>query len=272
VLIIGERLNTTRREIAAIVEGLDGPTLRREARRQIEAGAHYVDVNAGTFRDREPELLRWMVTMAQAGPGEPGDAGVAGGLCIDSPNPEAIEVALRVHRGKAIVNSITGEKARLERLLPVVKAHGSAVVALCLDDDGMPTTAVEATAKGVRLVETLLEAGLPADDIYIDPVVRPVSVDPDAAAAAIETIRRLRDRFPEAHFICGLSNVSFGLPARSLANRTFLAAAMSAGLDAAILDPLDSALMTTLLAAEAVLGLDRYCSRYLKAYRKGRLA
>jgi 5-methyltetrahydrofolate--homocysteine methyltransferase len=266
VLIVGERLNTTRRSVAAMVQAMDGAAVRREALRQVEAGAHYVDVNAGTFRAREPELLRWMVESAQA---EEETTPIP--LCIDSPNPVAIRAALEVHRGQAMVNSITGEAERLSRLLPVIKDHGSAVVALCLDDAGLPATADEATAKGLRLVETLLDAGIPPGDIYVDPVVRPVSADPMAAETAIETIRRLRERLPRVHFICGLSNVSFGLPARSLANRAFLAMAMAAGLDAAILDPLDSPLMSALLAAEAVLGRDRHCGRYLRAYRQGKL-
>jgi len=281
VLIVGERLNTTRKSVAAMVEALDGAAVRREALRQIEAGAHYVDVNAGTFRTREPELLRWMVENAQAGVESTRAARAESGrgteesapipLCIDSPNPVAIRAALEVHRGQAIVNSITGEAERLSRLLPVIRDHGSAVVALCLDDAGLPATADEATAKGLRLVETLLGAGISPGDIYVDPVVRPVGADPGAAVTAIETIRRLRERLPEVHFICGLSNVSFGLPARSLANRAFGAMAMAAGLDAAILDPLDSPLMSALLAAEAVLGRDRHCGRYLRAYRQGKL-
>jgi len=272
VLIVGERLNTTRKSVAAMVEALDGAAVRREALRQIEAGAHYVDVNAGTFRTREPELLRWMVESAQtveSAQAEEESAPIP--LCIDSPNPVAIRAALEVHRGQAMVNSITGEAERLSRLLPVIKDHRSAVVALCLDDAGLPATADEATAKGLRLVETLLAAGIPPGDIYVDPVVRPVGADPGAAVTAIETIRLLRERLPEVHFICGLSNVSFGLPARSLANRAFGAMAMAAGLDAAILDPLDAPLMSALLAAEAVLGRDRHCGRYLRAYRQGKL-
>lgn len=273
MLIVGERLNTTRKSVAAMVEALDGAAVRREALRQIEAGAHYVDVNAGTFRTREPELLRWMVESAQAEVESTRAAEESAPipLCIDSPNPVAIRAALEVHRGQAMVNSITGEAERLSQLLPVIRDHGSAVVALCLDDAGLPATADEATAKGLRLVETLLGAGISPGDIYVDPVVRPVGADPGAAVTAIETIRRLRERLPEVHFICGLSNVSFGLPARSLANRAFGAMAMAAGLDAAILDPLDAPLMSALLAAEAVLGRDRHCGRYLRAYRQGKL-
>lgn len=241
----------------------DAAAVQREALRQVEAGATYVDVNAGTFVDEEPQALRWLVeTVRQAVPAP---------LCLDSPNPAALRAALEAHEGKALVNSITGEKARFSQVLPLVREHGAAVVALCLDDAGMPGSAEEAAAKGSRLVEDLLAAGIGLDDVYVDPLVRPVGVEPSAGTAALEAIRRLRERYPGVHFICGLSNVSFGLPRRSLLNQAFLAATMAAGLDAVICDPLDGPLMSLLTAAEAVLGRDPSCGRYLRAYRQGKL-
>lgn len=264
LLIIGERLNTTRESVSAMVTWRDAAAVQQEAVRQVEAGADYIDVNAGTFVADEPECLRWLVeTVQRAVPSVP--------LCIDSPNPEAIRAALAAHRGKAIVNSISGEKARFERVLPLVREHRAAVVVLCLDDAGLPATPADAAAKGSRLVQSLLKAGVHPGDIYVDPLVRPVGTDLSAGTAALEALRRLREKFPGVHFICGASNVSFGLPQRSLLNRAFLVAAMAAGLDAAILDPLDRPLLAAVLAAEAVLGQDPHCSRYLKAYRAGKL-
>ncbi len=263
MLIVGERLNTSRPAAREMVARRDAAAVRQEAARQAEAGAAYIDVNAGTFLAEEPEVLRWMVTTVQEA--------VALPLCLDSPNPSALAGALRVHRGKALLNSITGEKARWDAVLPLVRDTGSAVVALALDDAGMPRSAAEAVAKGSRVVEKLLAAGVPAGDIFVDPLVRPVSADGGAAVAALDALRELRGKYPGVHAICGLSNVSFGLPRRSLVNQAFLAAAVAAGLDAAILDPLDGSLMALLLAAEAVLGLDPHCRRYLRAYRAGRL-
>lgn len=241
----------------------DAAAVQGEALRQVEAGAVYVDVNAGTFVGGEPETLRWLAETVQQAASVP--------LCIDSPNPAALRAALEVHQGKALVNSITGEKTRFGQVLPLVREHGAAVVALCLDDAGMPGSAEEAVAKGSRLVEGLLAAGLGPDDVYVDPLVRPVSAEPSAGTAALEAIRRLREGYPGVHFICGLSNVSFGLPRRSLLNQAFLAAAMASGLDAVICDPLDGPLMSLLTAAEAVLGRDPQCGRYLRAYRQGKL-
>lgn len=281
MLIVGERLNTSRAAAAAMVGARDAEAVRREAARQVEAGATYIDANAGTFAADEPEVLRWLVTTVLEAVPAP--------LCLDSPSPAALRGALEAYRTgaaaagasaaglpaeprpKPLVNSITGEKARFSAILPLVREFGAAVVALCLDDTGMPSTADEVVSKGSRLVEDLLGAGVAPGDIYLDPLARSVGADFGAGAAAVEAIRRLRSTYPEVHAICGLSNVSFGLPRRSLLNRAFLVAAMAAGLDAVICDPLDGPLMATLVAAEAVLGRDRHCSRYLKAYRQGRL-
>ncbi|MEW6217684.1 MAG: methyltetrahydrofolate cobalamin methyltransferase [Candidatus Bipolaricaulota bacterium] len=263
MLIVAERINTSRKPVATMVADCNAQAIVREALRQVEAGADYVDVNAGTFLSEEPEVLRWLVSTIQGSTDVP--------LCIDSPNPAAVRWALEVHRGKALVNSISGESSRFDDVLQLVKEYGCGVVALCLDDDGMPSSGKEAVEKGGRLVERLLVAGVPAEDIFVDPLVRPISTDSGAGVAVVEVIRILREEYPGVHTICGLSNVSFGLPQRRLLNQAFLVATMTAGLDAVILDPLDARLMALLRAAEAVLGRDEYCARYLRAYREGRL-
>ncbi|MDI6893533.1 MAG: methyltetrahydrofolate cobalamin methyltransferase [Bacillota bacterium] len=264
MIIVGERINTSRKPVAALVARRDAGAVVREAARQHEAGANFIDVNAGTLLGEEPEALRWLVTTIQGAVPVP--------LCLDSPDPGVMAVALEVHQGKALLNSITAERERFRAVLPLVKRFGCGVVALCLDEAGMPSSAEEAVEKGSRLVEDLLEAGVPAGDIYVDPLVRPVSTDSCAGVAVVEAISILRRKYPGIHTICGLSNVSFALPERRLLNRAFLVAAMTAGLDSVILDPLDGRLMGLLRAAEAVLGRDEYCSCYLRAYREGRLA
>lgn len=264
MIVVGERLNTSRKGPAAMVAARDADAVVAEAVAQKEAGSDYIDVNAGTFTDREPELLKWMVTTVQEALPVP--------LCLDSSNPEAIREALTVHKGKALVNSITAERARYSALLPLVKEYGCAVVALCLDDQGMPTTGEDAFVKGRKLVEDLLADGVPAGDIYVDPLVRPCSVDPKAGQAVVSAISRFMAQYPGIHTICGLSNISFGLPQRRLLNQAFLVSAITAGLDAVILDPLDRRLMGLLLASEAVLAKDAYCRRYIQAYRQGRLS
>jgi len=262
LLIVGERLNTTRKAAAAIVAARDAGALVREATRQKEAGAAYLDVNAGTFAAGEGEALGWMVETIQ------GALDVS--LCIDTSSPAAMAAALRLHRGKALCNSITLEEARLGPVLDLVRESGSAVVALCLGDDGrLPAGSAEAAANGLRLVDRLLGAGVPLEDIYLDPLVRPIGTDPAAGVTVLETIRRLKAEHPRLKTICGLSNISFGLPRRAVVNRAFLVAAMAAGLDAAILDPLDRDLMALLAAARAVLGQDRYGLAFVRACRRG---
>ncbi len=263
MIVIGERLNATRPAVARWIAGRDRDGLVGEARRQREAGADYLDVNAGTGCAGEPEALAWMVRSIQEEMDVP--------LCLDSPDPRAMEAALRAHRGKALVNSVSLERARFDPVVDLVLEHGAAVVALCLDDDGLPRDASETVAKGRRLVGRLLEAGVPAEDVYVDPLVRPIGTDPSAGTAVVEAVRRIRDEFPGVHVLCGLSNISFGLPRRTLLNQALLVAAMAAGLDAVILDPLDRELMALLAAAEAVLGRDRRGLGYVRAYRQGLL-
>jgi len=264
LLIVGERINTSRKGIADLVARRDAEGVVREAVRQHQAGADYIDVNAGTLLSDEPRALRWLVTTIQEALKVP--------LCVDSANPEALAAALDVHQGKALLNSITAERERFRAVLPLVKRHQCGVVALCMDDSGMPSSAEEAVEKGSQLIESLLEAEVPPQDIYVDPLVRPVGVEPRAGLMVVEAIRILREKYPGVHIICGLSNISFGLPRRRLLNQAFLVATMTAGLDAVILDPLDRRLMALLRAAEAVLGRDEYCARYLQAYREGKLA
>lgn len=263
MLIIGELLNTSRSTVEAAVRARDVAFIQRIARKQALAGASLIDVNAGTFGIEEPEVLVWLVNTIQ----EVVDAS----LCIDSPNPQAIEAALKVCHRKAMVNSITAEKERYERIVPLVKYYGASVVALCMDERGVPDNADDRIAIAEHLASRLTEDGIPRDDVYLDAIVRPVSVSPKDGTVALDTVRGIRQRIPGVHTICGLSNVSFGLPGRRLLNRTFLCILMGAGLDSVILDPLDREIMATVYAAEALLGRDEFCMDYISAYRNNKL-
>jgi 5-methyltetrahydrofolate--homocysteine methyltransferase len=170
-----------------------------------------------------------------------------------------------------MLNSITLEGQRFERMLPLAREFRTKVVALC-QGEGVATTAQQKIDTASRLVERLTAAGVVLADIYVDPLVFPLATDPASGTAALDALREITRRFPGVHTICGLTNVSHGLPARKLVNRAFLVSAMGAGLDAAILDPTDRELMAGLYATEAVLGRDEYCLGYLKAFRAGKLA
>ncbi len=264
MLIVAERINASRRAIRSALEALDAEAIQREATAQAEAGAHYIDVNAGTFPGRESELLCWLVDVVQAVTPLP--------LCLDCPDPAALAAALpRVKAPRPIINSINLENERFDKVLPLVREFGAKVVALAQGQGVPPTTAAGKADLAVQLVERLVAAGVPLDDIYVDPLVFPVGVDPRSALATIEAIGEIMRRFPGVHTICGLTNVSHGLPGRALVNRTFLVAAMAHGMDAAIIDPTDAHLIAAMRAAQAVLGRDEYCMAFIEEFTAGRL-
>lgn len=264
MLIVAERINASRKAIRAALEAQDSAAIAAEARAQADAGAHYIDVNGGTFPGREAELLCWLVDTVQAVTDRP--------LCLDSPDPAALEAALpRVKTRPPMVNSINLERERFERVLALVVTHHAKVIALC-QGEGLPAASAEKKlALAGELVERLTRAGVDADDIYIDPLVFPLATDPGSALATLDAIGEISRRFSGVHTICGLTNVSFGLPARRLINRTFLVAAMGRGLDSAIIDPTDVALMSALRAADAVYARDEYCMELIEGFQQGRV-
>ena len=262
MIIIGEKINSTLKAVRPAIENYDAEAIKALAMSQSNAGAAYLDVNAGMFIDDEPKRMQWLVETIQAAVKTP--------LCIDSPRVSAIEAGCSFNtNGKPIINSLTDEKERFESILPVVLKYNTGIIALCMDDSGMPEDAAGRITIGERLIKKLTREGVNLDDIYIDPLVRPVGTGSHYGMAAIETIRTIKSNFPEVHIACGLSNVSFGLPNRKLINQTFLVAAMAAGMDGAILDPLDKKLMSFVYAGEAVMGTDDFCVNYLEKYREG---
>lgn len=264
MLIIGERINTSRKAIAPAVAARDAEFIGAEAVNQLQAGATFIDVNCGTMIDDEPETMSWLVRTVQEATG--------GALCsLDSPNPKALERALQVHQGKPIINSITGERERMAAILPLVREYRAGIVALAMDDAGMPETAAERFTIVARLMDELTKAGISPADIYLDPMVRPVSTGGHYARVVFETLSRIRREFPEAHTCCGLSNISYGLPARKLINHAFLILALEAGLDTAILDPLDKRLISLIYATEVLLERDEFALHYIEAFRKEKL-
>jgi len=264
MLVIGERINTSRRQVEEWVRGRDAGAILGEARRQVEGGAHYLDVNCGTLREGEPEALEWLVRTIQGALEVP--------LCIDTPNPEAMERALLAHRvGRPILNSVTLEPGRYEAVLRLAKGFGAQVIALAMGERGVPRSKEERVEAAMELVGRLIRDGIRPEDIYVDPVVVPVGADPGAGLAVVEAAREIKARFPEVHIVAGVSNVSFGLPKRALLNEALTLLLMGAGMDAVVCDPLDRRLMALIWAAEAVLGRDEFCMRYIEAAREGRL-
>lgn len=263
MLLIGERINSSSRRISLAINKRDVALIQSEARAQVEAGADMVDVNVGALTDNEPEHLRWLVQVVQQVVDVP--------LSLDTTNPAAMEAALAVHKGRALLNSVTAQEDRLQGMLPLVKKFRCGVVALCVDDQGVPESAEGKFRVASGLVRRLLDAGVPSQDIYIDPAVTPIAVSSCGAREVLEAVDRVHKSFSGVHVIAGLSNVSFGLPVRRLLNQVFLIMAMTKGLDAVIMDLLDSQAMSNLHTARALLGDDRNCQDFMQAYRQGKL-
>ncbi|HPD13316.1 MAG TPA: dihydropteroate synthase [Planctomycetota bacterium] len=262
--IIGERINMTRKSIRERVFARDAAFIAAQAKKQQAAGATHIDVNAGGDPAREVADMAWLTEVVAEATDLP--------LSFDSTNPKALEKGLRLcNRPGTIINSITGEKDRLKHILPLVKKHKTGVVALTMDDSGMPED-LEGRVALTRTIAAAVQAkGIGLDRVYFDHLVRPASTNPGQARHILEAIRITRAEFPEAHIALGLSNVSYGLPNRNNLNRAFLAMLVAAGADGAIIDPCEEGMITTLLSARAALGLDEFCMEYITAYREGKL-
>jgi 5-methyltetrahydrofolate--homocysteine methyltransferase len=264
VLIVGERINATRRRIGEALASRDERLIRREARRQVEAGADYVDVNAGRGAGNEPEELAWLARTVEDEVEAP--------LCLDSADAEALARALNEAKRPALVNSVNGDPERVARILPLVAGHGASVVALCMEEGGIPETAADRLRVAERLAAAVSGAGIESSRVYFDPCVLAASTSPGQPAAVLEATREIRRAWPGSHVISGLSNVSFGLPLRGLVNRTYLAMMMACGADAFIVDPTAKGTAATLAAAAVLTGRDEYAAGYISAFREGNLA
>jgi cobalamin-dependent methionine synthase I len=262
VLIVGERINTSRKAVNEAVEKRDVAYIQADVKAQVEAGADIIDVNTGSRSASELDDLRWLIDIIEEA--------VPARLSLDSSNPDVLAAIVGKVRDLPMINSTTAEKARFEKMVSVIKERECDVVELCIDERGIPKTAGHILENATKLVGDLEAIGVKRERIHLDPLVQAVSVDNKAALTFLEAIERINTELPGLKTVCGLSNVSFSLPKRPLVNRTFLALAMRAGLQGALIDPLDKKLMATLRATMLLLGKDPYCRTYLKAYRAGR--
>ncbi|MFH0963800.1 MAG: dihydropteroate synthase [Planctomycetota bacterium] len=262
--VIAERINMTRKKIREQVWQRNRDFVADEVRKQTQVGATHIDVNAGGDPSRELDDMSWLVEVVSAATDLP--------LSLDSADPAVLRAGLKLcNREGTIINSITGEKERIDAILPLVREYRTRVVALTMDDSGMPEDLDGRLRITADLVETCARAGVGVDRIHFDHLIRPASTNPGQAALVLEAIRETKRRFPEAHFAMGLSNVSFGIPKRNNLNKAFFAMLVGAGADGAIIDPTEPGMMAALYSARAVMGLDEYCMEYLTAHREGKL-
>jgi 5-methyltetrahydrofolate--homocysteine methyltransferase len=258
--IIGERINPTgRKKLAEELSNGDFSRVRSDALAQVEAGAAILDVNAGVPGGDEPAIMRAAVQMVMETADVP--------LSIDSANPEALEAGLAMYQGKALINSTTGEDEALERVLPLAKKYGAAVIALCNDERGPvqdPHVRLEIAKK---IVARAADHGVPIEDLLFDPLVMTVGADSNAGKVTLATMKLLRAELG-VNLTAGASNVSFGLPDRPALNAAFMAMAMDSGLNSAITNPLEPTVLTAILAADLFLGHDEYGRMWIKGFRK----
>jgi len=263
MIIVGELINASRKPIAEAIRNQDAEAIKKIAKDQYEAGANYIDVNAGIFVGEEGDYMEWLVKTVQEAVDAP--------CCIDSPDPEVIKRGLSVHKGTPMINSISLEKERYDALLPVIAGTDLKIVALCMSDEGMPETTEDRVKIADKLINGLVQNNVKLDNIYVDPLVQPVSTKSTFGIEFLNAVEAIMTKFEGVHTICGLSNISYGLPLRPLLNRTCAVMAVAKGLDGLIVNPLDKQMMASLIAAETLVGRDEYCVNYLKAYRQKKL-
>jgi 5-methyltetrahydrofolate--homocysteine methyltransferase len=260
-VMIGERINPTGRKLLAEeMKAGDFSRVEADAIAQVEAGAHMLDVNAGIPLADESAILAKTVQLVQSLTDVP--------LSIDSSIVEALEAGLAVYQGKALVNSVTGEDERLERVLPLVKKHGAAVVAISNDETGISEDPDVRFAVAKKIVERAMDHGIPKEDVVVDPLLMPIGAMPTAGRQVFRILNRLRDEL-KVNSTCGASNVSFGLPHRAGINGAYLAMAMASGLTSAITNPIAPGVREAVMAADVLLGNDRDAARWI---RKNRVA
>jgi 5-methyltetrahydrofolate--homocysteine methyltransferase len=263
--IIGERINPTgRKAFAEALRAGDLSEIVKDVDDQVAMGAHVLDVNMGVPLTDEADLIARAVTLVQDHTDLP--------ICIDSSVVEALEAGLAVYEGKALVNSVTCERDRLERVLPLVKQHGASVICLVNDETGIPQTADARLEVCARLVEIVhAEYEIPMEDIVVDPLAMTVGADPQAVVITLETISRIRDEFG-LNMTLGASNTSFGLPSRHALNAAFLVLASFAGLTSAIMDARTAQTVDACRAADLLLGRDEWGMAWIAAHRQAQAA
>jgi len=257
-VLIGERINPTgKKKLAAALKTGNFDAVRQEAMTQVEAGADILDVNVGAPEVDEIDLLPKVVEMIMDVVDVP--------LCIDINNPAALKAALKVYRGKPIVNSVSGEEKSLDRVLPLVKEYGTAVIGLALDDDGIPKTPEKRLEVVRKIIERAEALGIPREDIIIDCLALSLGSDDQAGLVTLESIRKVKVEIGVNQTL-GASNISFGLPDRPLVNKAFLALAVEAGVTCPTVDA--AKVKSTILTTDLILGRDRFSQRYIKDFRK----
>ena len=257
--IIGERINPTgRKKFQELLRAGDLSTIAVDVEAQVKGGADMLDVNMGVPLTDEPALLSKAIKMIQGITDLP--------ICIDSSVIEALQAGLEAYEGKALVNSMTGEDDRMDLILPLIKKHNAAIIALPNDEIGIPATAAERIVITEKIIRAVEKHGISLDNLVIDPLAMTVGADPDAVKITLETIHLIREKWG-LNMTLGASNISFGLPNRHALNAAFLPAAMSHGLTCAVMDARTPAINEAVRAADLLLGMDQWGGNWISRFR-----
>jgi len=264
MIIIGEKINASIPAVKTIIRNRDDKKLIELAQKQAAVGSNYIDVNVGTgegSRDDEISAMQWAIKIIQNKIDTP--------ICVDSADPILLEAALEALNGRtSLINSTKAEEDNLKEIVPLAVRHNASLIALAMDESGIPKTVQERLIACEKIVDACHGYGLFLDRVFFDPLVLPVSTDISQGRVTLDTLTAIKEKFPEAKTVMGLSNISYGLPNRVGLNSAFLHMALFAGLDAAIMDPSDQHMTAAVRTAEVLVGKDRHCRRYTRAFRK----
>ncbi|MFH1996502.1 MAG: dihydropteroate synthase [Candidatus Omnitrophota bacterium] len=261
MLVIGELLNGMFKAVGEAVRTKNKDVIQDLARRQVEAGADFLDVNTGPYSKSPKDDMKWLVEVIQDAVDAP--------LCLDSTKADVIEEGLKVAKKKAMINSTNADDSKMESILPLVKKYDTYVIGLTMDKKGVPNDRMARVELAAQIISKCMEYEIDLDGLYIDPVILPVNVAQSQQPEILESMREIQVvSDPPPKLVAGLSNVSQGTKFRSLVNRTFLVMAIANGLTAAICDPLDKELMDAMITAELILNRSIYCDSYIDAYKK----
>jgi len=267
LIVIGEKINASNKSVGQAIANKDREFLASLARQQDDAGADFIDVNSGSGLgtwDSAESAMSWLIELVQEATDKP--------IAIDSDVPDIIEASMRKYNGETLmINSVNADSGKLEKVGRLAAERGALLVALVMGESGIPNTVEERLEAATFIMQNLTRIGVREEQVYFDPLVLPIAVDKSQGLVTLKTIERIKSKYPSAGTVMGLSNISYGLPQRGMINRAFLVMAAAAGLDAAILDPLDSKVMGLVKVADMLSGKDAGCKSYIRAHRKGLL-
>ena len=261
MIIIGEKINGSIPAVAEAIANRDAEFIKNRAKAQAEAGATFIDCCASVPEAEEVETLKWMIDCIQEVTDLP--------FAVDSPSADVIKEAYKFCKKEGIINSVSGEGDKVDTIFPLIADSKWGVICLLSDDTGIPKTAADRLKVFDYIMSKAKEYNISPDRLYIDPLVEMLCTSEDGMAMNVEVMSTIRKQYPDIHLVAAVSNISFNLPVRKLVNLGYTVLAMNAGLDSAILDPLNRDMMGVIYATEALLGLDDYCMEYIGAYREG---